>query len=383
MTPNELHTRALAQRTAYLALLERLVTAESPSHDAAAGQRLADLLVRELEQRGWTVAREPALNQGDILVARKAGGSGPATLLLAHYDTVWPLASLETQPWRVDAAADRAYGPGVYDMKAGIANSLLAVALLEEAGVPLPGPVTLLITSDEEIGSHASRGRIEALARAHDRVLVVEPAREDGALKVGRKGTASYRIDLHGISAHAGNHPEDGASALVELAHLTLFARSLDQPEAATSVNPTVAQAGGAVNVITEHAHLAIDCRVLQLSEAERVDASLRNYQPRDPRVRIDIHGGLNRPPMEPTPASLALFERARAVAGSWGDGVESAIVGGGSDGNFTAALGVPTLDGLGAFGAGAHARHEHIRIRETLERCALLAALIAELSPA
>jgi glutamate carboxypeptidase len=379
----ELHARALARRAEYLGLLERLVMVESPSHDAAAGQRLADLLAEELQGRGWEVAREPAANQGDILVARKAGGDGPATLLLAHYDTVWPLATLQAQPWRVDAAEDRAYGPGTFDMKAGIGNSLLAVALLEEQGVPLPGPVTLLLTSDEETGSHASRSRIEGLAREHDRVFVVEPAREDGALKIGRKGTAIYRIDLQGVSAHAGNHPEDGASALVELAHLTLFARSLDHPGAATSVNPTVAHAGGAVNVITEHAHLAIDCRVLRLSEAERVDASLRNYQPRDPRVRIDIRGGLNRPPMEPTPASLALFERARAILHGWGREVESAIVGGGSDGNFTAALGIPTLDGVGACGAGAHARHEHIRIRDTLERCAMLAALIGDPSPA
>jgi glutamate carboxypeptidase len=317
-----------------------------------------------------------------MLVARKPGGSGPATLLLAHYDTVWPIATLDTMPWRVDADEDRAYGPGTYDMKGGIANALHAVALLEGVGVPLAGPVTLLITSDEETGSHASRATIEAEARRHDRVLVVEPAREDGALKVGRKGTAIYHLTFHGVPAHAGNNPEEGASALVELAHLTLFAATLDHPEAGTSVNPTVAEAGGAVNVITEHARLAIDCRVLQIAEADRVDAALRNYRARNPRVRIEVHGGLNRPPMEPTEANQSLFERAQAIAAGWGWRLEAAVVGGGSDGNFTAALGIPTLDGLGACGAGAHARHEHIRIRDTLGRSALLAALIADLVP-
>ena len=383
MNLEALHAHALSQRIDYLALLERLVAAESPSHDAAAGQRLAALLDTELRHRGWAVRRLSADPQGDILVAQKTGGIGPSTLLLAHYDTVWPLATLDAMPWRVAADEDRAYGPGTFDMKAGIANSIHAVALLEALGIPLAGPLTLLITSDEETGSHASRAIIEAQARLHDRVLVVEPAREDGALKVGRKGTAIYRLTFQGIPAHAGNHPEDGASALVELAHLTLFATGLNDKEAGTSVNPTVAQAGGAVNVITEHATLAIDCRVLQLAEADRIDAALRNYRARDPRVRIEVHGGLNRPPMEPTAANRALFDRAHTIGERWGLGLAAAVVGGGSDGNFTSALDIATLDGLGACGAGAHARHEHIRIRETLERCALLAALIADLETA
>lgn len=377
-----LHSRTLARRAEYLDLLEKLVTLESPTIDAGACQRLADELERELLARGWSVERVLAENQGDILIARKEGGPGPATLLLAHYDTVWPLGSLTSMPWRVDDARDCAYGPGTFDMKGGIANSILALGVLEELSLPLPGPVTLLITSDEETGSHASRTILEAHAQRHARVLVVEGAREDGALKIGRKGTAIYHLAFHGIPSHAGNHPEDGASALVELAHLALFARTLDQPAVGTSVNPTVAHAGGAVNVITEHASLAIDCRVLQVSEAERVDQALRGYQARDPRVRINVQGGLNRPPMEPTPGNIALFEQAQRIAHRWNASFDSAIVGGGSDGNFTAALGIPTLDGIGACGAGAHARHEHIRIRESLERSALLAALIADLNP-
>jgi glutamate carboxypeptidase len=375
---------ALQHRATLLDLLERFVAVESPSHDKAAADRMADLLEATLRADGWSVERDPRDDVGDIVcatVATEAGGAG--TLILAHYDTVWPLGTLAVMPWRVDEDADRAYGPGTVDMKAGIASVVLALRLLRELAVAPAGPVTLLLTSDEETGSAASRARIEAEARRHARVFVVEGARDDGALKVGRKGVADYHVDFLGVPAHAGNHPDDGASALVELAHLTLFARSLDDRAAGTTVHPTVARAGGAVNVITESARLSIDARVLRASEAERIDAALRAWEPRDARVRVTVRGGLNRPPMEPTPANLALFDEARSSAEGWGLELDSAIVGGGSDGNFTSALGIPTLDGIGACGAGAHARDEHVRIGDTLERTALLAALLGGLAPA
>ncbi|MFU8888552.1 MAG: M20 family metallopeptidase [Trueperaceae bacterium] len=375
---------AVERRQAFLDLLQRFVEVESPTRDEAACDRMADLLFATLAADGWRVERDPRSGVGDVLAAALPDtGGGPGTLVLAHYDTVWPLGTLSEMPWRVDDAADRAYGPGTVDMKAGIAGTLLAARLLRELGVTPPGPVTLLITSDEEVGSAASRERIEAEARRHARVLVVEGARDDGALKVGRKGVADYHLEFTGVPAHAGNYPDQGASALVELAHMALFVRTLDDRDAGTTAHPTVARAGGAVNVITEHARLDVDARVLRMDEAERIDAAMRHWQPRDPRVTVAVHGGLNRPPMEPTPANLAAFEEARRIAAGWGLELESAVVGGGSDGNFTSALGVPTLDGLGACGGGAHARDEHVRIGDTLARVALLAALLGGLAPA
>jgi len=369
------------RRTDFLDLLERLVAVESPTREKAAGDRMADLLADTLRGDGWSVERDPRDHVGDVLAATLPGGGGEGTLVLTHYDTVWPLGTLASMPWRIDEAADRAYGPGALDMKAGIASAIVAVRLLREIGVEPAGPVTLLLTSDEETGSAASRERIEAEARRHTRALVAEGARDDGALKVGRKGVADYHVDLIGVPAHAGNYPDDGASALVELAHLTLFLRTLDDRAAGTTVHPTVARAGSVTNVIAETARLDVDARVLSTAEAERIDGALRNWQPRDPRVRMTVAGGLNRPPLEPTEANLALFERTRDLAAAWGLGLESAIVGGGSDGNFTSALGVATLDGIGACGAGAHARDEHVRIGDTLERTALLAALLGGLA--
>lgn len=376
--PADLLHAARARRAEFLDLLERFVAVESPTHDKAACDRMADLLEATLAADGWAVAREPRDEVGDVLVARLDGdGRDRGTLVLAHYDTVWPLGTLERMPYRVDAATDRAYGPGSVDMKGGVAATLLAARLLAAAGARPAGRVTLLLTSDEETGSAHSRERIEAEARAHDRVLVPEAARDDGALKVGRKGVGDYHLRFHGVPAHAGNHPDDGASALVELAHAALFLRTLDDREAATTVHPTVARAGSTTNVIAESGRLDVDVRVLRLDEADRVDAAIRAWEPRDPRVRVEVTGGLNRPPMEPTPANLGLFERARAVAAAWGLPLEGAVVGGGSDGNFTSALGVPTLDGLGGCGGGAHARNEHVRVGDTVDRAALIAALL------
>jgi glutamate carboxypeptidase len=371
MTRPTLLDAARAQRADYLALLERFVLLESPSRDVAAGNRFADVLSGVLRDDGWRVERRAGPDVADIVHAEIGSGDEGAQLILVHYDTVWPIGSL---PWRIDAAADRAYGPGAYDMKAGIVNAIVALRLLRSAGRTPAGRVTLLATPDEEVGSHASRALIEETARRHARVYVPEPAREDGAIKVGRKGIADYRLHFHGVPAHAGNRPQDGASALVELAHATLFARGLEDLTAGTTVNPTVARAGHAVNVITEHADLSIDVRVLRAQEGARIDAAMRGYAPRDGRVRVSVEGGLNRPPMEATPGNVAAFEEARSIFAGWGLPLESAIVGGGSDGNFTSALGIATLDGIGAGGGGAHARDEHIRIDDTLARAARLA---------
>jgi glutamate carboxypeptidase len=365
-----------ARRPEYLSLLEALVGTETPTGDAEGGARLLARVRHELELDGWALTVTRRERVGDVLVARLAGGSGPSTLLLAHYDTVHPVGTLARAPWREDG--DVVTGPGVLDMKAGIAAAVLATRALATLGHPLRGPVTLLLTSDEESGSHESRAAIEAEALRHDRVLVLEPSRDDGALKVARKGVGLYRLHFQGRASHAGLAPEAGASALIELAHAALYAAGLAAPDLGTTVSPTVAQAGTVTNVVAERAELAIDVRAQTIAEAERVDAALRSYAPRDARVAVRVEGGVNRPPMEATPANRALVDSAAAIASPWGWHVEAALVGGGSDGNFTSALGVPTLDGIGALGGGAHTVDEHVRVTPTLDRVALLAALLA-----
>jgi glutamate carboxypeptidase len=360
----------------YLGALEPLIRLESPTSDKAACDRLATHLESLLADDGWSVERHQRDHAGDILEASLSGGAGPSTLILTHYDTVWPLGTLERMPWRRDG--DLVYGPGTCDMKAGIVSAIMALRLLRRQGHAPAGRVTLLLTSDEESGSHHSRGLIESLALEHDRVLVLETGRDDGAVKIGRKGVGSYRVAFKGRSAHAGNNPKDGASALRELAHFLLFVEDLADDEAQTTVNLTVASGGTVVNVIAEEAEARVDVRTLRAGESERVDAAVRDYRPRDPRLTVEIEGGLNRPPLEPTPVNQQLWHEAQRRLAELGLALDGAVVGGGSDGNFTSALGVPTLDGLGCAGAGAHARNEHIRLRETLDRVALLASLLA-----
>lgn len=365
-----------ALRDRYLEIVRALVLCESPTHAKAAADGLADYLERTLLALGWQVTRLPQAEVGDQLVARQGPDSGPATLLLCHYDTVWPLGTLAQMPYRQEG--DRLFGPGIFDMKAGLAMAMLVPEVIRQAGRQLRGLVTLLATSDEEAGSRHSRALIEAEAKRHARVLVLEPSREDGALKIGRKGAGGFRVRLVGKSAHAGNNPQDGASALRELAHFLLFVEALADEAAQTSVNLTVARGGTVSNVIPEEATAEVDLRALTLAEAERVTQAVHGYRPRDPRVQVHVTGGLNRPPLEPTPANRQLFTEAQRCAEALGFTLTGAVVGGGSDGNFTSALGIPTLDGLGAVGEGPHARHEQIRLAATLQRLKLLAALLS-----
>lgn len=375
MTRSPLHQRILDAERAYLDTLRSLVEIESPSRDATACERLADHLVTLLSDDGWTVERLPRDEVGDIVLARLDGvDPDDGSLVLAHYDTVWPLETLKGMPWRQDG--DRISGPGVLDMKAGITTAIHAVRAARAEGA-LRGPVTLLVTSDEEIGSVASRATIEAEARRHRRVLVVEPGADDGAIKVGRKGVGMLDVHVTGRSAHAGLDPASGASALRELAHLLLFAEDLAAPDVGTTVNLTVAQGGTTSNVIAEEARGKIDLRFLQHDEGERVVAALHGYEARDARVTVTVAGGINRPPMEPNETNQALLIDARRCLDELGLDLAETTVGGGSDGNFTSALGIATLDGLGSVGGGAHARDEHVRLGETLDRVALLALLL------
>ncbi|HRQ11017.1 MAG TPA: M20 family metallopeptidase [Trueperaceae bacterium] len=369
---------AYAAEAPYLSLLQDLVERETPSHDKAACDAFAAHLSARMAERGLSVTRHARDEAGDILEARREGNGGDRTLILCHYDTVWPFGTLAFMPFHRDG--DKVFGPGAVDMKAGITAALTAFGLLDELDLRLAGDVTLLVTSDEETGSHASRALIEELAGRHDRVLVLEPGRDDGALKIGRKGVGTFELRLRGRSAHAGNNPSDGASALRELAHMLLYVEDLGDEVAGTTVNVTVAKAGFATNVIAEEAEAFVDVRVLKMSEADRVTNAINGYTPRDSRVSLTVSGGMNRPPLELTRANEALYSAALDVLDGLGLRLDAGVVGGGSDGNFTSALGVATLDGLGSVGGGPHARHEHIRLKESLERLALLTGLLAEL---
>ena len=299
-----------------------------------------------------------------------SGGGEPRVLLVGHHDTVFPLGTLAARPFRVDDG--HATGPGVFDMKGGIVLGVHAVAeIADRSGVEL------LFTADEEVGSDASRALIEARATACGAVLVLEPAADGGALKIGRKGTGGFDVTIHGRAAHAGLEPEKGVNALIEAALQVLAISELADPARGTTVTPTVARAGTADNVVPAEATIRADVRVSELDEAARVEAAMAALAPFDPAARLEVAGGVNRPPMAEQ-ATAELFALAQQVAAEAGLPSPTGVaVGGGSDGNFTAALGIPTLDGLGVVGGGAHADHEFVVVDTMVERARLIAALI------
>ncbi len=359
-------------REGLLADLEALVTRESPSDDAEAVTALGRFIAERLRAAGVHAETRPCPPRGEAVLASVGEGTG-GVLLLGHHDTVWPKGTLAEIPFRVEDG--RVRGPGVFDMKAGIA---LAMAVLETlARESQPPRVSLLLTPDEEVGTMASRSLLLEVAKSHREVLVLEPSLE-GAAKVARKGTGSFEVQFHGRAAHAGLDPEKGASALLELCHFAVFAAALTRPETGTTVTPTVAQSGAKTNVVPELARISVDCRVWSQAEAERVEGALRAYPPRDSRVSVSLDGGFDRPPLEPTPAASALYERAKAIAGELGFELRAARVGGASDGNLTAAAGLPTLDGLGPIGDGAHARHEWVLADDLPRRAELIARLVS-----
>jgi glutamate carboxypeptidase len=365
-----------AERHAEITLqaIETLVRLESPSTDKAAVDRCGEALSGMLRAAGGAVDRLRRSDRGDHVRARFAG-SGTPVLLLGHFDTVWPAGTLERMPLRRDG--DRLYGPGTFDMKAGIALALTAIAALRDTATPHPA-LTTLWTTDEEIGSESSRAEIEDEARRSRAVLVLEPALPGGALKTARKGCGEFRLTVHGISAHAGLDPGKGASAIHELAAQIADIERLQDLPRGISVNVGVVSGGTRPNVVADEARAVIDARAPSRAAAEAVESALRALQPRRPGTRLTIEGGFERPPMERGPGVIALFSRASRVAASLGRALGEGSAGGGSDGNFTAALGVPTLDGLGAVGDGAHAAHEHVEMSSLPWRAALLAGLLA-----
>jgi glutamate carboxypeptidase len=296
-------------------------------------------------------------------------------ILLGHFDTVWPFGTLERMP--LHRHGDRLHGPGTFDMKAGIAIALGAIAALRATGIP-HAPVTMLWTTDEEIGSGTSRETIEAEARQSAFVLVLEPALPGGALKTARKGCGEFELTVHGVAAHAGLDPGKGASAIHELAaQIAAIERLQDLPRG-ISVNVGLVSGGSRPNVVAEEARATIDVRAPTREAADAVESALRRLQPARKGTRLTVKGGFERPAMERTAAVAELFTRASDVASSLGRELREGAAGGGSDGNFTAALGVPTLDGLGAVGDGAHAAHEHVDVTALPWRTALVAGLLA-----
>lgn len=355
--------------------LEALVRLESPSEDASRVSALAAFVRERLRERGVPAELRPCPPRGDAVLASVAYREG-GTLLLGHLDTVWPAGSLAEMPWRLESG--RASGPGVFDMKAGIAVGMAVLtAMVRESRAC---PVSLLLVPDEELGSQASREMTVSVARRHRRALVLEPSLE-GAAKVARKGCGVFLARFRGRAAHAGLEPERGASALAELARFVSFLDGVAAPQRGTTLVATLARAGSASNVVPEAAELTVDARAWTQAEAERVSLALAGYQPTDPGVSVATEGGFDRPPLEPTTASEALFARARGLAEDLGFALAAARVGGASDGNFVAAAGVPTLDGLGPRGGGAHARDEHVLVADLPLRAALVAGLVADLT--
>ena len=356
--------------TAMLDELEALVSCESPSEDAGAtataGALVDDLLLQHLGSRGQWLA------QGERGHLSWSGGGPASVLLLGHIDTVWPLGT--GARWPFDVRDGRATGPGAFDMKAGLVQGIHALARLED----LAG-VRLLVTTDEEVGSPTSRTLIEQTAAGMRAALVLEPSAA-GALKSARKGVSMYVLVVHGRAAHAGLEPEKGANAAVELAHQVLALLGAADAAAGTTVTPTVLSAGSTSNTVPATAQVSIDVRVAEPAEQLRVDSVLRALVARTPGTSLEVRGGPNRPPL-PSASSAALLARARSAAAALSlPTLLDVAVGGASDGNFTAGVGVPTLDGLGAVGDGAHAEGEYVEVAAMADRSALVRELVRDL---
>jgi glutamate carboxypeptidase len=363
-------------------LLAELVRLESPSRDKAALDALGALLADRIRLMGAAVEIIPNPDGGDHVLGRfpRSSDLRPA-LVLGHFDTVWPRGTLERIPFRVDKDR-RAFGPGVFDMKASLAIFLSVVKQLRKNWEFVPRPIWVLLTSDEEIGSPTSRRLIEQLAIECAYVLVVEPALANGGLKTSRKGVGRFHLDVKGKAAHAGVAPEDGRSAIVELAHQILKLQALQDLAAGTTINVGVIHGGTTSNVVPARASAEIDVRVTSQAEEARIVSAFHSLVAEREGLRLHMTGSFNRPPMERTPAIVALFEQAREIGRRLGLELSEGSTGGGSDGNFTAALGVPTLDGLGARGGGAHADDEHVMVDSLSERAGLLFGLLRYLRP-
>lgn len=380
--PAKLLQDAQGRRKRMLQHLEELVSIESPSDNKRAVDEAGHLVAGWLRNMGSEIRWHRQKQFGDLLEARfkpslatKDNATKPI-LLLGHLDTVWPMGTLATMPFRKQKG--KIFGPGVYDMKAGVVMAVHALAMLRETNA-LTVPVVVLLHSDEEVGSSVSRMVTEKVARECSKVFVLEPAQgPQGAYKTARKGVGEYTVRVHGVAAHSGVDFELGHSAVLELARLLETISGFTDLKIGRTVNPGTIHGGTRVNVVAAEAQAEIDVRIARMRDAARVERLFRALRPTDRACTVTIAGGMNRPPMERSRGTVALFHQAHKFAREMGFALEEACSGGGSDGNFTAALGIPTLDGMGAVGEGAHAAHESIVVDALSPRTALLAAMIA-----
>jgi glutamate carboxypeptidase len=361
-----------------LSAVQKLVLAESPSLEKAPADRCCDLLAKQWQKRGASVERIAQKHRGDQLrVTWWPEKSRPAgqVLVLGHYDTVYSSGTLAKMPFRV--SAEKAYGPGIFDMKAGLVQALFALETLQHTKARLRHKVVFLWTSDEEIGSDTSRKLIETEARHSDAVFVLEPSLgPKGLLKTARKGVGEAELIVHGRASHAGLAPEEGINAIHELSGQLQRIQEWNDLRRGVSLNADIIEGGTRVNVIAERARAVLDLRALRVADMRRIERRLHALRPILPGARLEVRGGFNRAPLE-RKSSAALFSKAKALSAQMGLSLGECTAGGGSDGNLTAALGVPTLDGLGAVGHGAHSQNEYILVNTMPARAALLASLL------
>ncbi len=376
MNPTDILDHFQKRASTIIGSIREIVDIESPSCDVERSKTVVIWVENDAGKIGLDldIERIPADGYGEHLIIRAFTSDAKPLMFLGHSDTVHPVGTKEMNPTRIDG--DKFYGCGIFDMKANIVVMLETLRYFAESGTRPPRPITILLSCDEEVGSYTGRELVEREAMRSELCFVFEPSAA-GRVKTGRKGTGMNTVAAHGIPAHAGLEPEKGASAILEIARQIEKLHEFNNVSAGTTVNVCTVRGGTTTNVIPEHAECTVDVRFSSMEEAARIDYEIKNLKPFDDRVSLTIEGEINRPPMERTDAVVALYEMARSIAASFGYELGETQVGGASDGNFIAALGVPVLDGLGIAGAGAHTLDEHILVSDVAKRATLVTLLL------
>ncbi len=363
-----------AQQNEMVKLLELFTNTDSPSTHKDCVDKFGKIIAKEWKDLGADVTILPQEDYGNHVRAEWGLGD-ESILILCHMDTVWDKGETKIRPFHVKDG--KAYGPGAYDMKAGIVQTIFAIKTLQDLGLTPKKKIVVLHNSDEEIGSPSSRPIIESEALKSSAVLVLEPSIKEGLLKIWRKGGGTFTVTIQGLASHAGADYEDGVSAITEAAHQILYLHGLTDLKEGTTVNVGVIEAGTRSNVVAAKAVLQVDLRVMTIDAGKKIVPKILNIKPVDPNITLKVEGALNRPPMEKKQKNLELFKIAQTIGKEMGIELKGGGTGGGSDGNFTSALDIPTLDGLGAVGDGGHALSEHVIISKLPERAAVLAGLL------